>query len=233
MKRLVAPSSPGAPVVSEDNACAECEERVATEFLESGEELCAPCYIARMEKMLERDGTPHDFTELRESLAGVVKMLRAMPESQGRTDLADTIARQAEWLRAYPLYSRPAASPPAGTGGEREGCDHQWTGSTAAPGAASCIKCGVVSFPPDAVCPKCYACPKHRDPAPASRSGGPRAECRWTDDGDGNWATECDHLFTFNDGPPSENEARFCCYCGGSLVEVPYRREPEEDDDAH
>jgi hypothetical protein len=42
-------------------------------------------------------------------------------------------------------------------------------------------------------------------------------KCEWREDGDGNWATGCDSMFTFTDAGPAENEFKFCPYCGGRL----------------
>lgn len=43
--------------------------------------------------------------------------------------------------------------------------------------------------------------------------------CVWTEDADGAWETECGHVFEVMTGTPSENDMRFCCYCGGALIE--------------
>ena len=41
--------------------------------------------------------------------------------------------------------------------------------------------------------------------------------CVWEEDSDGNWETACGNIFCLNEGTPSENEMRFCCYCGKQL----------------
>lgn len=46
--------------------------------------------------------------------------------------------------------------------------------------------------------------------------------CVWTEDGDGAWDTGCGNLFVLNEGSPSDNEMKFCCYCGGKLEQVVY-----------
>lgn len=46
--------------------------------------------------------------------------------------------------------------------------------------------------------------------------------CQWSEDEDGNWDTACNEIFTFTDGGPKENNAKFCLYCGGELVPVSY-----------
>ena len=48
-------------------------------------------------------------------------------------------------------------------------------------------------------------------------------ECQWlndpSDDFNYVWQTDCGHEFVFNEGTPSYNGAKFCCYCGKKLVE--------------
>jgi hypothetical protein len=53
-------------------------------------------------------------------------------------------------------------------------------------------------------------------------------KCTWFQDDDGHeptdkWDSACGESFTLNDGTPSENRMRFCCYCGRPLVERPWR----------
>ena len=51
--------------------------------------------------------------------------------------------------------------------------------------------------------------------------------CRWTEDPDGFWETDCGNAHAFNDGGPDENQFRFCPYCGKTLVHNPLEI-PEE-----
>jgi len=44
--------------------------------------------------------------------------------------------------------------------------------------------------------------------------------CRWFEDDDGNWHTDCDEIHVLIDGGPADNHMRFCCYCGAKLKEV-------------
>jgi hypothetical protein len=45
-------------------------------------------------------------------------------------------------------------------------------------------------------------------------------ECIWTEDPDGNWWTDCDNGFVFTESSsPTEHEFKFCCFCGGELIE--------------
>ena len=42
--------------------------------------------------------------------------------------------------------------------------------------------------------------------------------CQWKEDGDGIWNTGCGHLFEFTADGPTENQFRFCPYCGGKIL---------------
>ncbi len=55
--------------------------------------------------------------------------------------------------------------------------------------------------------------------------------CHWTQDEDGNWETECGNKFCFIDGIPTSNGLRFCCYCGGALIQI-IRAEETENENA-
>jgi len=44
-------------------------------------------------------------------------------------------------------------------------------------------------------------------------------ECKWSEDEDGNWWTECGEGHCFIAGSPTDNKQRFCGYCGGKLIE--------------
>ena len=48
----------------------------------------------------------------------------------------------------------------------------------------------------------------------------PRESCKWSEDADGVWETECGDMFVLVEGPPSKNDMRYCCYCGRKLQEV-------------
>lgn len=56
-----------------------------------------------------------------------------------------------------------------------------------------------------------YACQDNNHGNPAT--------CRWTEDDDGNWETECGNLYTFIDGGPGENGQKYCGYCGNKLIQ--------------
>jgi hypothetical protein len=53
--------------------------------------------------------------------------------------------------------------------------------------------------------------------------------CTWSEDDDGNWNTSCSQEFILIEGTPSQNDMRFCCYCGCHLVEKLYEPEPEDE----
>ena len=46
--------------------------------------------------------------------------------------------------------------------------------------------------------------------------------CKWVEDEDGDWETECGHIFIVCYGKPEENGFRFCPYCGEEILEVEY-----------
>lgn len=47
-------------------------------------------------------------------------------------------------------------------------------------------------------------------------------QCEWepTDPDFGTWETSCGHSFFVVEGSPSDNDMRFCCYCGHPLKEI-------------
>ena len=51
--------------------------------------------------------------------------------------------------------------------------------------------------------------------------------CQWSEDEDGNWDSACGECHTFTTDGPKENKARWCCYCGGELVAVPFSHNVE------
>ena len=44
--------------------------------------------------------------------------------------------------------------------------------------------------------------------------------CKWTEDEDGTWITDCNGMFVISEGTPMLNDMRFCCYCGKPLDQV-------------
>ncbi len=43
--------------------------------------------------------------------------------------------------------------------------------------------------------------------------------CKWMQDEDGNYETDCGEMFTFTEGRIKENLFLYCPYCGGRIVE--------------
>lgn len=48
--------------------------------------------------------------------------------------------------------------------------------------------------------------------------------CIWTMDNTGfyeseTWETSCGNAFIINEGKPSDNDMKYCCYCGKKLQE--------------
>lgn len=43
--------------------------------------------------------------------------------------------------------------------------------------------------------------------------------CEWKSDGEGNYTTSCDNIFTLIDGNTTDNNMTFCPYCGKHLTE--------------
>ena len=76
----------------------------------------------------------------------------------------------------------------------------------------------------------CYGCGKALDEANAKLSeqadhiaGADNMVCNWyQDDGDGIWATDCGGVFEIIEGSPSDNDMKFCPYCGKPLEEHPF-----------
>lgn len=52
--------------------------------------------------------------------------------------------------------------------------------------------------------------------------------CKWTEDEDGLWNTECGGTFEITEGTPRENEMVFCPYCGKSIEEIAYHETTEK-----
>lgn len=51
--------------------------------------------------------------------------------------------------------------------------------------------------------------------------------CNWDqdDEGENGWSTSCGHRFFLEEGPPSDNGMKFCCFCGNPLIERPWAEE--------
>lgn len=55
-------------------------------------------------------------------------------------------------------------------------------------------------------------------------------DCAWTQDRDGTWDTSCGNRFVVSEGNPSDNDMKFCCYCGKTLCEIGFVEEPVTDE---
>lgn len=48
--------------------------------------------------------------------------------------------------------------------------------------------------------------------------------CKWKEetgvftDGDGDYTTGCDNMFTIMEGNPKDNGFKYCPYCGGKII---------------
>jgi len=43
--------------------------------------------------------------------------------------------------------------------------------------------------------------------------------CLWQETDEGFWETDCGHAYVVEHGTPSEEEMKFCCFCGLKLDE--------------
>ena len=55
-----------------------------------------------------------------------------------------------------------------------------------------------------------------------------RHSCSWTPDDEGVYETQCGHTFVFIDGGCSENNANYCQYCGGKVIERDWEKDNEQ-----
>lgn len=55
-------------------------------------------------------------------------------------------------------------------------------------------------------------------------------ECTWSQNGDDSdsWDTGCRKLFRLDDGTPTNNGMKFCCFCGKTLFSAPWQEENDE-----
>ena len=58
-------------------------------------------------------------------------------------------------------------------------------------------------------------------------------ECVWHQEGEGEytWYTDCNQVFTLEDGTPESNAFQYCCFCGSKLVELEWEEPEDEDED--
>lgn len=48
--------------------------------------------------------------------------------------------------------------------------------------------------------------------------------CKWSEDQDSVWDTQCDNRFVFNSDGPADNGFEYCPYCGNKIKEQFYGR---------
>jgi rRNA maturation endonuclease Nob1 len=48
------------------------------------------------------------------------------------------------------------------------------------------------------------------------------SDCEWRETEDGQWDTECEECFEFNNNGPKENNFIYCPYCGFQVTSVPF-----------
>lgn len=83
-------------------------------------------------------------------------------------------------------------------------------------GAAECAHTEILTVGTQSVCEQCGRGPQH-----AEQHAGV-VMCIWSHDADTDaWATGCGNLHVFSASGPSDNDHRFCPYCGGNLVVAP------------
>lgn len=54
--------------------------------------------------------------------------------------------------------------------------------------------------------------------------------CKWTEDSDGIWATDCGNMHEFFTGGPDENGYIYCSYCGRRVGEYEAEAEKESNE---
>ena len=61
-----------------------------------------------------------------------------------------------------------------------------------------------------------------------------RKPCTWEHDAEIDaYETTCGNTFIVGEGTPAENDMKFCCFCGGALIEaIDHARRVEGDEDA-
>ena len=49
-----------------------------------------------------------------------------------------------------------------------------------------------------------------------------KVKCEWESEDDDiysrDWSTECNNMFEFTDGNPTDNDFKFCPFCGGEII---------------
>ena len=53
----------------------------------------------------------------------------------------------------------------------------------------------------------------------------PISTCRWTEDEDAVWNTDCGRRWEFTNGTPRDNKVTFCAFCGRKLTQRRFRED--------
>jgi hypothetical protein len=53
--------------------------------------------------------------------------------------------------------------------------------------------------------------------------------CKWFEDSEGNYESECENMFVFSSGTPKDNHFLYCPYCGNELVQELYQEDVLEE----
>jgi len=56
--------------------------------------------------------------------------------------------------------------------------------------------------------------------------------CKWEEEYDGPWHTECGESFDLNEGTPKDNGMKYCCYCGKKLMSTEQEHTKETNGDS-
>ncbi len=83
------------------------------------------------------------------------------------------------------------------------------------------------------ICPNCSISPakeKSKRPSAAPPCSANCSVCDWQQEEEGQWETDCDETFEFQEGGPLDNGFEWCPYCGKKLVETIYS-EPQNASD--
>jgi hypothetical protein len=61
-----------------------------------------------------------------------------------------------------------------------------------------------------------------------------RPVCYWNQEDDeyGSYETDCGSAFIMTEGTPSDNDMKFCCYCGKKMVDRPFNDDEAYAEDA-
>ena len=73
---------------------------------------------------------------------------------------------------------------------------------------------------------------KASEPSAAPPCSANCSVCDWQQEEEGQWETDCDETFEFQEGGPLDNGFEWCPYCGKKLVETIYSEPQNAPGDA-